>query len=76
MTNVSIYFDSIEVIQQFIQVTEKYPYDIDVRNGNLCVDGKSILGVLSLGSRKIFELSINSADCKNLLDELNFCIIK
>lgn len=59
MTTKEVVFDSVEDVKQFVQQSEKYPEDIDVCCGSCMVDGKSILGILSLGIRKKLNVVIH-----------------
>ena len=52
MTTKEVMFDSVEDVKRFVQQIEKQPEDIDVCCGSCMVDGKSILGILSLGIHK------------------------
>lgn len=52
MTTKEVVFDSIEDVKQFVNQVEQCPEDVDVCYGSCMVDGKSILGILSLGIRK------------------------
>lgn len=52
MTTKEVRFDSIEEVKEFVNQVEQYPEDVDVCCGSCMVDGKSLLGILSLGIRK------------------------
>ena len=52
-------FDSIEKVKKFVNQVEQYPQDVDVCCGSCMVDGKSILGILSLGIRKKLNVVIH-----------------
>ena len=50
-TNIRVKLNSVEQVRQFVETMRKYDGDVDVysSNRNYLVDGKSILGVFSLG---------------------------
>lgn len=50
-TDIKVRLDSVEQVRQFVETMRKYDGDVDVysTNRNYLVDGKSILGVFSLG---------------------------
>lgn len=50
-TNIKVKLNSVEQVRQFVETMRKYDGDVDVysTNENYLVDGKSILGVFSLG---------------------------
>ena len=56
MTTKEVMFDSVEDVKRFV---EQYPQDVDVCCGSCMVDGKSILGILSLGIHKKLNVVIH-----------------
>lgn len=50
-TDIRVKLNSVEQVRQFVETMGKYDGDVDVysTNRNYLVDGKSILGVFSLG---------------------------
>lgn len=50
-TDIKVRLDSVEQVREFVETMRKYDGDVDVysTNRNYLVDGKSILGVFSLG---------------------------
>lgn len=59
MTTREVVFDSVEDVKQFVRQSENRPEDIDVCCGSCMVDGKSILGILSLGIHKKLNVVIH-----------------
>lgn len=59
MTTREVMFDSVEDVKRFVQQSEKLPEDIDVCCGSCMVDGKSMLGILSLGIHKKLNVVIH-----------------
>ena len=51
-----ITFQNTKQILQFVNLVSKLDFDVDVKYGSRIVDGKSILGVLSLASFKTVEV--------------------
>ena len=60
-TDIKVKLNSVEQVRQFVETIRKYDGDVDVysTNRNYLVDGKSILGVFSLGLDQ--ELTVNGA---------------
>lgn len=50
-TDIKVKLNSVDQVRQFVETMRKYEGDVDVysTNQNYLVDGKSILGVFSLG---------------------------
>lgn len=62
MKKVMINLGSSNQIKSFVNVINKYPFDLDLRSGRYLVDAKSILGIFSLDLSKPVELEILSDD--------------
>ena len=60
MKAVNIKLSLAENVKTFVNIANRYPYDIDLRVGRHVVDGKSILGIFSLDLSKPIELCIHS----------------
>ena len=63
-----------EHISQFVNITNRYPYTILLRQGRYLVDAKSVLGVCSLQRNIPIQLEIYSDDCHSLLNDLEAMI--
>lgn len=59
MTTREVTFESVEDIRRFVNQAEKYQEDVDVCFGSCMVDGKSLLGVMSLGLGKKLSVVIH-----------------
>jgi phosphotransferase system HPr (HPr) family protein len=61
----------------FVQIANKYESDIVVRKGRQEVNGKSIMGLLTLAAEKGSKLSIkaNGSDAKEAIEELEKVIL-
>ena len=75
MKSVKINLKMAESVKQFVNITMKYDFDIDLRSGRFVVDAKSILGIFSLDLSKPLVLEIYSAKCDELLEELKPFVI-
>ncbi|MBQ7839267.1 MAG: HPr family phosphocarrier protein [Lachnospiraceae bacterium] len=52
MKQVNIQLNDTEDILEFVREAEKCEFDIDLKLGSVLIDGKSLLGVCSLGLAK------------------------
>lgn len=48
MQQMSVQFNDVEQIKQFVNIIDKYDVDFDLGSGQRIVDAKSILGVMAL----------------------------
>lgn len=70
MKSVTINLKMAENVKQFVNIVEKYAFDIDLRSGRFVVDAKSILGIFSLDLSKPVVLEAHADKCEELLTEL------
>jgi hypothetical protein len=66
---VKVLLNKFEDIQKFVRIANTYDSDINVYKGHYIIDGKSLLGVMSLNLSETIEVEINS---KNELDVDSF----
>ena len=75
MKSVNIKLSLAENVKSFVNVVNRYPYDVDLRAGRHVVDAKSILGIFSLDLSKPITLEVYSDHCEDLMEELKPFII-
>ena len=75
MQSVKITLSMAESVKKFVNVVNRYPFDIDLRSGRFVIDAKSILGIFSLDLSKPIVMEVHSDTCAELLDELKDYIV-
>jgi len=70
MKQVNIKLSLAERVKTFVNLVNRYPYDMDLRAGRHVVDAKSILGIFSLDLSKPITLEIYSEECDDLINDL------
>ncbi|HSK68002.1 MAG TPA: HPr family phosphocarrier protein [Candidatus Limnocylindria bacterium] len=75
MKSVPIKLSFAEEVKTFVNVANRYSYDMDLRAGRHVVDAKSILGIFSLDLSKPITLEIYADDCDDLLRDLKAFIV-
>ena len=75
MEIVNIKLNTINDVKDFVNITSKYDFDIDLSSGRFTVDAKSIIGILSLDLSKPIKVEIHSCCDKGLLEEIKPYII-
>ena len=63
-----------EHVSTLVNVTNRYPFTITLRQGRYSVDGKSLLGICSLERNKPITLEAYTNECDRLYDELKHMI--
>ncbi len=57
-----IRLSTIEAVKEFVKITEKCNFDIDLCKDRYTIDAKSIMGIFSMDLTKVLELRIHSDD--------------
>ncbi len=70
MKTVDIKLPLAENVKAFVNVVNRYPYDMDLRAGRYVVDAKSILGILSLDLSKPIAMEVYADNCDDLMAEI------
>ena len=70
MKTVTIKLSLAENVKSFVNIINKYPYDVDLRAGRHVVDAKSILGIFSLDLSKPITMEIYAEACDDLLADI------
>ena len=67
-----IMLNSVNAVKDFVNIVNKYDFDIDLVSGRHVIDAKSIMGIFSLDLTKAVEVIV-SEDAHNVklfLDEI------
>jgi len=67
---INIKLSLAENVKTFVNVVNRYPYDMDLRAGRHVVDAKSILGIFSLDLSKPITLEVYTDECEDLVNDL------
>lgn len=70
MKSVQIRLTMAENVKSFVEIVNRYPYDIDLRSGRYVVDAKSILGIFSLDLSKPIAMEVYEENCGELLEQM------
>ena len=70
MKSVTLNLGTAESVKHFVNVTNKFDYDMDLRSGRHVVDAKSILGIFSLDLSTPVVLEVFSDNCADLVEAL------
>lgn len=60
MKELKVKLESIETVKEFVALTNKCAYDIDLVSGRYAVDAKSIMGIFSLDLSRALTLVIHA----------------
>jgi len=70
MNTFNIMLNSINNVKNFVNVVNKYDFDVDLTSGRYVVDAKSIMGIFSLDLSKPIKVDIHSDNAQALVEEL------
>lgn len=70
MKTVNIALKTINDVKDFVNIANKYDFDVDLSTGRYVVDAKSIMGIFSLDLSKSIKVEVYSDDCEDFLAEI------
>ena len=76
MKSINIKLSLAENVKTFVNMVNRYPYDMDLRSGRYVVHPKAILGIFSIDLSRPIRLDIYSDDCDDLIEALDGYLIK
>ncbi len=71
MKCVTIRLDLTKNLNQFLNIVNRFPYQMDLRSGRHVTDAKSLLGIFTLNLKQPLSLEIHHDNCDQLLEELS-----
>jgi len=71
----NIILKSINDVKDFVNIANRYDFDIDLSSGRYVVDAKSIMGIFSLDLSKPIRMEVHAEDCGGFLDEIRNFIV-
>ena len=66
MKSIPIKLSFAEEVKTFVNIVNRYPYDMDLRAGRHVVDAKSILGIFSLHLSRPISREVYTDSCDDL----------
>ena len=70
MKTFDVVLKSITDVKNFVNIVNKYDFEIDLISGRYVVDAKSIMGIFSLDLAKPIKVEIHADNCEALVKEL------
>lgn len=71
MNTFNIMLNSINDVKNFVNIVNKYDFDVDLTSGRYVVDAKSIMGIFSLDLSKPIQVDIHSEIAQALYAEMS-----
>jgi phosphocarrier protein HPr len=66
----NIALKSINDVKDFVNIVNKYDFDVDLTSGRYVVDAKSIMGIFSLDLSKPIRVQAHTDDCADFYEEV------
>ncbi|MBR5235876.1 MAG: HPr family phosphocarrier protein [Clostridia bacterium] len=70
MNTFDIMLNSINDVKNFVNIVNKYNFDVDLASGRYVVDAKSIMGIFSLDLSKPIKVEVHSDDAAAFIAEM------
>lgn len=75
MKTFNITLATINDVKDFVNIVNKYNFDVDLSSGRYVVDAKSIMGIFSLDLTKPIKVEVHSDDCDAFMEEIKSMIV-
>ncbi len=70
MKTFNILLKSINDVKDFVNIVNKYDFDVDLTSGRYIVDAKSIMGIFSLDLSKPIKVEIHNDNADSFVNEI------
>ena len=70
MNTIDIRLSTIQEVQKFVNIVNRYEIDVDLASGRYIVDAKSIMGIFSLDLLKPITVTAHTDNADELFAEL------
>lgn len=71
----NIMLKSINDVKDFVNIVNRYDFDVDLTSGRYVVDAKSIMGIFSLDLSKPIRVEVHQDDCGAFFDQIKNFIV-
>lgn len=75
MTSFNILLNTINDVKDFVNLVNKYDFDVDLTSDRYVVNAKSIMGIFSLNLANPIKVDVYSNDCDEFRKELKKYVI-
>ncbi len=75
MKTFNIMLKSINDVKDFVNIVNKYDFDVDLTSGRYIVDAKSIMGIFSLDLSKPIKVETHADKTETFMNEINPFIV-
>ena len=70
MKTFNILLSSINDVKNFVNIVNRFDFDVDLTSGRYVVDAKSIMGIFSLDLSKPIKVDVHSDEADAFIEEL------
>ncbi len=70
MKSTKILLSTINDVKDFVNISSKYDFEIDLSSGRYVVDAKSIMGIFSLDLSKPINVEVSASEAEKFLQEI------
>jgi len=70
MKTFNVLLKSINDVKDFVNIVNRYEFDVDLTSGRYVVDAKSIMGIFSLDLSKSIKVEVHANDADALYNEV------
>ncbi len=75
MNSVMVMLGTINDVKEFVNIVNRFDFDVDLTSGRYAVDAKSIMGIFSLDLSKPIRVDIHTEEQAAFLGEIKKFIV-
>lgn len=75
MITFNIMLKSINDVKDFVNIVNRYYFDVDLTSGRYIVDAKSIMGIFSLDLSKPIKVEAHTEDASDFIKDIKQFIV-
>lgn len=75
MKTVNVMLGAINDVKEFVNLVNRYEFDVDLISGRYAVDAKSIMGIFSLDLSKPIRVDIHAEEASDFLAKIQKFIV-
>lgn len=76
MITFHVLLNTVDKVKEFVKISSRYPFEIDLSSGRYVVDGKSIMGIFSFDLHKPVEVRVLAQNADEFMRDVEHLIVE
>ena len=75
MVKFQVLLNTVDKVKEFVQISARYPFEIDLSSGRYVVDGKSIMGIFSFDLHNPVEVRVLADNADEFIEDVRHLMV-